>query len=285
MSDAGTPHRLELEPLIAPLADAFSGELSVAFARFDRPESYTRAATQTMPSASLIKLPVLLAALWEVARGRLELSERLTLRAGDAVGGAGILGDLEPGLTPTLRDLLTLMIVLSDNTATNLVLERVGLDAVNTFCQQHGLSGTRLVGKLSLPGGAYNEAQRRGERNHTCAADMLGLLMGLVRGDLLPPRESELALGILKAQRLTEALARHLPTDPELAPDAVEVAAKSGCLRGIWHDAGVVFSGGAPLYALVVMTHGAADRRFHIDQEGVLLIAEVSRRIFDAVNA
>jgi beta-lactamase class A len=285
VSDTDTSRRLELEPLIAPLIDAFSGEVSVAFARFDRPESYTRAATRTMLSASLIKLPVLLTVLAEAARGRLELSERLTVRADDAVGGSGILQDLDAGLTPTLRDLLTLMIVLSDNTATNLVIGRVGLGAVNTFCQQHGFSGTRLVGKLALPEHAYNEAQRRGERNRTCAADMLGLLTGLVRGDLLPPTETDLALGILKAQRLTEGLARPLPTDPELAAPgtAVEVASKSGCLRGVWHDAGVVFQGGAPRYALVVMTQGAADRRFHVDQEGVRLIAEVSRRLFDAL--
>jgi len=105
-----------------------------------------------------------------------------------------------------------------------------------------------------------------------------------VRGELLPPPETELALSILKQQQLTEALARYLPTDPDLDAPYVQVVSKSGCLRGVWHDAGIVFSGGEPLYALVVMTRGSADRRFHPEQEGVLLIAEVSRRVYEYVT-
>ena len=276
----------DLTPLsdLIPLLEAFSGEVSVAFGRLDRPETYTYHATETMPSASLIKLPILLAALERVARGELNLDERVPLQTGDQVGGTGVLKALQPGLEPTLRDLLTLMVIVSDNTATNMVIGRVGQGTVNTFCQQHGFSDTALVGKLQLPESKQNEAQRRGERNRTCAADTLGLLMGLVRGDLLPPPETVLALSVLKQQQLTEALARYLPTDPDLDAPYVEVASKSGCLRGVWHDAGVVFRDGNPLYALVVMTRGSADERFHPEQEGALLIAEVSKRVYEHVT-
>ncbi len=276
----------DLTPLsdLIPLFEAFSGEVGVAFGRLDRPETYTYRATERVPSASLIKLPILLAALERVARGELSLDERVPLQTGDQVGGTGVLRALQPGLEPTLGDLLTLMVIVSDNTATNMVIGRVGQGTVNTFCQQHGFSDTALVGKLQLPEHELNDAQRRGERNRTCAADTLGLLMGLVRGDLLPPQETELALSILKQQGFTEALARHLPTDPDLDAPYVEVASKSGCLRGVWHDAGVVFQDGKPSYALVVMTRGSADRRFHPEQEGVLLIAEVSRRVYEHVT-
>lgn len=267
---------------LTPLFEAFSGEVSVAFGRLDRAENYTYHATDTMPSASLIKLPILLAALGGVARGELNLDERIPLKTGDQVGGTGVLKALQPGLEPTLKDLLTLMTIVSDNTATNMVIERVGVEAVNTFCQQHGFSDTALVGKLQLPDTEQNDAQRRGQRNRTCAADTLGLLMGLARGDLLPPQEAKLALDMLKQQQFTEALARYLPTDPELDTPYVQVASKSGCLRGVWHDAGIVFRDGVPLYALVVMTSGSADRRFHFEHEGMLLIAEVSRRVCEA---
>ena len=147
----------------------------------DGPESYTYCASTRMPSASLIKLPILLTALGGVASGTLDLNERIPVGNHDQVGGSGVLRTLRPGLEPTLHDLLTLMIVVSDNTATNMVIDRVGQGAVNTFCQQHGLYETGLVGKLQLPETEQNEAQRRGGRNHTCAADTLGLLMGLVR--------------------------------------------------------------------------------------------------------
>ena len=265
---------------LTPLFGTFSGQVSVAYARLDGSDSYTYRATEPMHSASLIKLPILLTALESASQGKLDLKERIPLKPSDQVTGSGVLHTLQAGLEPTLHDLLTLMIIVSDNTATNMLIERAGLGAVNTFCQQHGFSGTTLIGKLQLPETELNEAQRRGERNTTCAADMLGLLLGLVRGDLLPPPETELALSILKKQQFTEALARYLPTDPDLDTPLVEVASKSGSLSGVWHDAGIVFRDEEPLYALVVMTSGSRDRRFHFEQEGMMLIGEVSRRVY-----
>jgi len=268
---------------LTTLLEGFSGEVSVAFQRLSDGAPYTHHATRTMSAASLIKLPILVAVLAGVAEERLDLGVRLTLGEDDLVGGSGVLQTLQPSLQPTLHDLLTLMTVVSDNTATNMVIDHVGQEAVNAFCGAHGLSQTQLVGKLQLPEEKQNEAQRRGARNRTCAADVLGLLVGLVRGDLLPPTLTETALNILEKQQFTEALARYLPTDPELDENAVAVASKSGCLRGVWHDAGVVFGrSGSPLYALVVMTEGSKDRRFHFEQEGMMLIARVSKRVFES---
>lgn len=269
---------------LTPLYEGFSGKVSVAFSSFSGADTYAYRADEPMPAASLIKLPILLSVLEQVAAGELQLDERLELTAHDRVSGSGVLQHLQPGLTPTVHDLLTLMITVSDNTATNMLIERVGIETVNLWCRQNGLYGTRLVGKLQLPDAERNEAQRRGERNLTCAADVLGLLMGLARGDLLPPAETEVALAVLKRQQFTEALARYLPTDAELDTPHLEVASKSGCLQGVWHDAGIIFQDGRPLYALAVLTSGSADRRFHPEQEGVRLIAEVSRRVYESIK-
>ncbi len=274
----------DLSGSLTPLYEGFSGEVSVALGSFSGADTYARRADEPKPAASLIKLPIMLTILERVAQGELRLDERLELTAKGQVSGSGVLQNLQPGLKPTLHDLLTLMIIVSDNTATNLLIERAGLEAINLWCRQNGLYGTRIVGKLQLPEAERNEAQRRGERNLTCAADVLGLLMGLARGDLLPPAETEVALSILKRQVFTEALARYLPTDPELDTPHVEVASKSGCLAGVWHDAGIVFQDDRPLYALAVLSSGSADRRFHTEQEGVRLIAEVSRRVYEAVK-
>ncbi len=275
-----------LEAALLPLVEPFSGRVSVALQSFQTPESYTLDATRTMGAASLIKLPLLVHALFEVARGRLDLGKRYSLQNEDRVGGAGVLHVLEPGLTLTLHDLLTLMIVVSDNTATNLVLDILGLDAANAFVHNLGMAQTKLVGKLQLSEERQNEAQRRGMRNATCAADVLGLLVRLVRRELLPDALTDTALAILKKQQFTEALARYLPTDVELNPEHVTVASKSGCLRGLWHDAGIVYSAaGTPLYSLVVMTEGSADRSYSFEQEGVMLIARLSERVYNLVKA
>ena len=271
----------DLDATLSPLIDAFSGRVSVALQRISDGFSYTHSATQTVSAASLIKLPILVETLEQVAQGKLPLTARFELRNVDQVGGSGVLHTLDAGLKPTLRDLLTLMIIVSDNTATNMLIDLVGQGEINRFCQSAGLTQTKLAGKLQLPEEKRNDAQRRGERNTTCAADMLGLLTSLQRGDLLPPELTGLALDILKKQQFTEALARFLPTDEELRPDAVTVASKSGCLRGVWHDAGLVYgASNRPLYALVVMTSGSEDRSFSFEQEGMMLIAEVSRRVF-----
>lgn len=275
----------DLEPLLRDLYEGFSGEVSVAFQRLDAPESYTHNPETSMLAASVIKVPIMLYALQQVSQAKLTLTERIPLQGSDKVSGSGVLKELSEGLAPSVHDLLMLMIVVSDNTATNMLIERLGLQAINTFCQQHGFYATQLVGKLQLSEAQLNEAQRRGERNRTTAADMLGMLVGLVRGDLLPPAETEVALTILKAQQLQNGLGRLLPTDDELDTPYVQVASKSGSIRGVRHDVGLVYRDGAPLYALAVMTSGSSDPRFYADNEGVRLIAEVSRRIYGQVSA
>ncbi len=265
--------------MLSPLLQSFSGEVSIAFHRFNDGFRYALNADKTMPAASLIKLPVLIEALAQVEAGRVGLEDRFSLGE-NTVGGSGVLQWLRPGLNLTLEDLLTLMIIVSDNTATNMVIDLVGLDAVNARCNALGLTRTRLVGKLQLPEYEQNEAQRRGERNRTSAGDMLNLLVALQEGRLLGAEGTGVARRVLERQLYKEALARYLPTDEELVVDPVTVASKSGLLRGVWHDAGTVSRADQPLYALVVMTAGADDRSFSPEQEGLMLIAHVSRAVF-----
>lgn len=272
--------REALAALVAEAEAGFSGRLALAFAPLPSGEPFLHEAERPLPAASLIKLPLLLHALAEVAAGRLSLERRVALREGDKAGGNGVLRLLGPGLEPSVRDLLTLMIALSDNTATNLVIDLLGLEAANAFMQRLGLARTRLVGKLQLPLAAQNEAQRRGERNQTSAAEVLGLLVRLARGELLGAAETELALAILREQQYHEALGRYLPRDPELSDERVVLASKSGCLRGVWHDAALVCDARhRPLYALVVMTADSTDQSYGYDQEGMLLIARLARAI------
>jgi beta-lactamase class A len=274
-----------LDTVLQPLLEKFSGQVAIAFQRFSDGPSYLYNAGQTMRSASLIKLPILTCALEKVARGELNLEQRYELRTDEVAGGAGLLQMLKPGLNLTLFDILTFMTIVSDNTATNMTIDMVGRDAINAYMQGLGLSQTKLIGKLQLPESKQNEAQRRGERNATCAADMLGLLMRLEQRELLPDDLTKVALDILRHQQFTEALSRYLPRDAELFDDYVTVASKSGCLRGLWHDAGIVYDKNyTPLYALVVMTDGSADESFSWEQEGMMLIAEVSRAVYQVAG-
>lgn len=291
MTDAGASDlAARLGAAVEPQLAGFSGRIAVAAHGFAHPGrdavTWLRGADVVLPSASLIKLPLLVFALEQVAAGQLALGRRLRLEADDPVGGSGVLKTLQPGLEPTLRDLLTLMIVVSDNTATNRVIDLLGVTATNAWLRAAGMVRTELVGKLQLPEAKRNDAQRRGRRNATCAADVLGLLLRLERGELLPAAETGVAREILLEQQFTEAMGRWLPRDPELDGEAaIRLASKSGCLRGVWHDAGIAYRGDAPLWALVVMTADSDDRGFGWEQEGMLRIAGIARAVHAVLGA
>jgi beta-lactamase class A len=275
-----------LDDILQPLLEKFSGQVAIGFQRFSDGSSYILNAGKTMRSASLIKVPIMTCALEKVARDELSLEQRYELKVDNLAGGTGVLYTLHLGLEPTLHDLLTLMIIVSDNTATNMLIDILGQDVINAHVQQLGLTQTKLIGKLQLPENKWNEAQRRGERNSTCAADMLGILTRLEYHELLPDDLTKVAIDILKRQQFTEALARYLPTDAGLFDDYVTVASKGGCLRGLWHDAGIIYDRNYnPLYALVIMTDGSADESFGWEQEGMMLIANVSRAVYNFVRA
>ncbi|MGH2614774.1 MAG: serine hydrolase, partial [Thermomicrobiales bacterium] len=117
-----------------------AGEIAFAAANLATGEEVARNAERPMPTASVFKLPLLAEVYRQVNAGDLDLDERVTLRAEDVVMGSGILRDFGPGLQPTLRDLAMMMIVVSDNSATNLLLDRVGgPERVNATMRELGL--------------------------------------------------------------------------------------------------------------------------------------------------
>lgn len=248
----------------------YPGEVGVLVTDLNGRTLYALNPDRGFPAASTIKVPLLVLALQEAQAGRLDLSERVTLRAEDRVPGAGVLHELGPGLALTWEDLLTLMIIVSDNTATNRVIECLGVERVNAWLEQRGLPGTRLVGLLQLPPERQNAAQRRGERNRTTARDQVALLGALVRGEVLDAAHTARALSMLSRQQLRELLGRHVPRDAN-GELRYRVASKSGELRGVHHDVGVLFTP-RPLVA-AVLSEGGLDPREHPDNRDVGALA------------
>lgn len=252
----------------------YAGEVGLLVSDFEGRELYAHAADVVFPSASTIKLPLLLMALEQAGRGGLDLTERVSLRAEDRVPGAGVLHELGPGLALTWQDVLTLMIVVSDNTATNLLIEKLGQDAFNAWLTARGLSSTRLVGPLQLPPERQNAAQRRGERNRTSAREQVALLLSLQRGEgqrgegLTLPMQS-LALDLLGRQQMRHLIGRGLPAGPDGAP-RYRVASKSGELRGVHHDVGLLWTPRPLVVAL--LSQGGEDPREHPANRDVTLL-------------
>ncbi|GAA4006048.1 serine hydrolase [Deinococcus rubellus] len=252
-------------------AQGYPGEVGLHVSTLDGQLLATLNADTVFPAASTIKVPLLLLALERIQSGELNLKERFELHAEDQVNGAGVLHELGAGLRPSLQDLLTLMIIVSDNTATNLVIGRLGVEAVNAWLDEQGCPHTRLIGKLQLPPGQHNPAQRRGERNRTTASEQARLLLGLWNGKRLDSVHRELALSILGRQQYRDILARPMPKDAQGEP-LYPTYTKSGELSGVHHDVGLLLLPSGLCVAL--LSRGGSDLTGHPDNRDAIALSD-----------
>lgn len=246
-------------PFLSDLrAQGYVGEVGLRVCDVLGRELFALNPERVFPAASTIKVPLLILALEWAQAGRLDLEGRVTLQAADRVPGAGVLHELGPGLALSWRDVLILMIVVSDNTATNLVIGWLGVEAVNGWLTGQGWTDTRLVGKLQLPPEQRNPAQLRGERNRTTALEQTDMLGRLVQGKLLDAAHTALALDILERQQYRDLIGRGLPR-AENGEHLYRLASKSGELGGVHHDVGVLYTP-RPL-VIALLSEGGMDRR------------------------
>jgi beta-lactamase class A len=184
---------------------------------------------ELFPAASLIKLPILWEFFRQVEAGRIMAGERISLATNHKVGGSGVLQALETGLNPTLKDLAALMIIASDNVATNVLIDWLEPANINQTMRRLGLKATRLERKMM----DFARAQR-GFENVTTAADLARLLQLILASDHLTAESRQAMLTILKQQQFNDRLSADWPEE-------VTFAHKTGHLPGIEHDAGILY--------------------------------------------
>lgn len=249
----------------------YGGEVGLSVRALDGTALIALHAERVFPAASTIKVPLLVLALERAQSGHLDLDGRVVMQDADRVPGAGVLHELSGGLALTWRDVLTLMIVVSDNTATNLVIGALGVDRVNAWLDAGGYGHTRLVGKLQLPPEQRNAAQRRGERNRTTAHEQTRILTRLARGELLDAEYTATALDILSRQQYRDLIGRRVPRRPD-GTLLYRLCSKSGELAGVHHDVGVLYTPRPLVVAL--LSEGGTDPREHPDNRDVTLLAD-----------
>src|SRR5262249_24158450 len=144
-----TASAADLEDRIAPLATDHKGKVAVAVKHLKTGEEYYLFADEPMPTASLIKLPVMVETYWQAKEGKVKLDTVLTLKKEDKVQASGVLTyHFSDGATFPLKDAVRLMIVYSDNTATNMVLDQIGIPSMNARMEKLGLANTRINAKV-----------------------------------------------------------------------------------------------------------------------------------------
>lgn len=241
MSDVG-PAIAALERAIA----AIDGRAGILLAAEDGRVAYEHDADGAFTAASVIKIPLLMTVYAEAAAGRLSLEERLAV--GERVLGSGVLRHLPDLGELSIRDHATLATIVSDNTATNRLLDRLGVAHIDERMREWGCRTSRFRRRMFDA-----DAARRGEENVLTPRETSALLFRLVRGELVDRPTAAAVIALMEQTQDPSGLRRFLPA-------GTRVAHKTGSLERTRNDAGIVFGGeGAAVAAAFV--DGVADAR------------------------
>lgn len=289
--------RLELEAI----ARRFEGALGIASARVDRPHAVLDVnGDEVFPGASVIKIALALEVFCQVDEGAISLGERVTLRTSDKVIGSGVLAELAEGLSPTIGDLVYLAMSISDNTAANLLVERVGISSVNKRLANLGLEKTRLSGKIlvhetqhgppqdedfGVKASAVTDARDdgRGERSPMTARELVRLLSCVYRREGLPPSACEALLETLQKTQTASSIRRGLPESRFRDRTPARLFHKTGSIRGVVNDAGIVATERGA-YAVALLSKGSRDLRPTQDNVARVALADASRVVYKAMR-
>lgn len=257
---------MKLEKSILNIDGGLDGVMGVAIVDLSDGHKHLLHANDVFPQASSIKICVLAELYRQAQQGKLKLTDLYTVNAADLVQDSDIMNGLTPGVTRiTLRDLATMMVAVSDNSATNVLIDRVGMDNVNAFLSKQGLRDTRLRRKMM-----DLKAAGEGRENVSTPSEMLNLLQALYRGEIL---NQEMAADFFKvlSTHKESFIPRHLPDD-------LKIANKPGELEGVRNDSGVIFLDKRP-YILCVMTTYLRHERD--GEEAISDISLAAWRMFD----
>jgi beta-lactamase class A len=256
----------KLEAGIADVDRDLDGVLGVAIEDLTTGQKYILRGDEVFPQASSIKVAVLAELYHQAQQGKLQLTDMYTVRASDLVADSYIMSGLTPGVTQlTLRDLATMMVAVSDNSATNVLIDRVGMENVNSLLDSLGLTRTRLRRKMM-----DLKAASEGRENVSTSSEMLALFDSLYRGKIFNKELTEDFFKVLSTPK-DSWIPRDLPED-------VRIANKPGSLEGVRNDSGIVFVANRP-YIICMMTTYL--RRERDGEEAISKISLAAYRMFD----
>lgn len=275
-----------LEARLAALIAPVSGQVSLYARNLDTGREIGIRADERVRTASTIKLPIACALVREVASDRARWDERLVIRSESKVSGSGVLSDLTSGETVTLRDAMTLMIIVSDNTATNLILDRIGADTVNDYMAQLGLSQTRSMRKIRgdgtqlKPAEGWSRAGREPGNDRfgigaSTPREMVQLLELLEHGKIVDRSRSNMLLEVLKRQQYKDGIGRRTGD--------LSVASKSGALDALRSDVGIVYTPQGRI-AIAVTIDGLPEIDYSPDNPALKVISDISQLLVSELH-
>ena len=262
------------------------GTVSLFAKNLDTGKTFAIRADARVRTASTIKLPIMATLFHEVKADRVQWNEMLAVNKEDKVSGSGILREFTDGIKFPIRDLMHLMIVMSDNTATNVILDRITADTVNRYMDELGLKQTRSLRKvrgdgneLKSPSG-FSEAGKLEENKRfglgvSTPREMVLLLETIEKGEIVSKEACKEMIAVLKRQHYTEGIGRRRGSMP--------VASKSGSLDALRSDVGIVYHPKGRI-AIAITVDDMKKIDWSPDNAGHLAISELTTILLDGLT-
>jgi beta-lactamase class A len=244
-----------------------------------------------VPTASVIKLAVLFEALKQIQEGKAHFDDTVRLTKENQVEGSGVLMFFDAPQALTLKDALTMMIIVSDNTATNIAIDALGLKNIDDRIQWLGFRDTWLYKKVAKPPvGPMPPDQKQFGLGKTTAREMANLMerfatcnLNAPGGTAKPPEQDEklcaAAMHMLKNQFYRNSIPRYLETIDTTEGES-KIANKTGALDEVRNDVGVVFAKNGPV-VISEFTYGNQDKSWTPDNDAEVLLAKLAKIIMD----
>jgi beta-lactamase class A len=221
---------LQLEKSIFEKSENFRGQACIVIKDYNRGRQIKRNPEIKIAAASIVKIPIMAAILSCQQEKGFSLCDKVKLKRSDITGGSGILKNQRPGKEFSVKELIEMMVSISDNTATNILIKLLGFDFLNSWMKEAGLKNTnisRLMMDMAL--------RDKGIENYTTAGD-IALMLDKIYLNRLSDKDASLeCLRILKTQKTRNRI-------PAKLPKGTVVAHKTGLENGVCHDAGIVFT-------------------------------------------
>lgn len=267
--------RLTLEKRIEAELKSYDGNMCI-YADDMKGHVIAIGADEKFETASTIKTFILACLFDEVEKGFASLEDKLTYEESHMVDGSGVLCALEPGAVLRVKDVATLMIIVSDNIATNMMIDYLGVDTINDCIQKLGCKDTVLHNPIH-----FDQYEKLGT---TTPRDYAGVFLKLAKHELISPEADEKMLQIFKKQHYNSMITKDFPPfymDSDNTDDIlIRVASKSGSMDACRNDGGIIYTPYGP-YVLVMLNKEFSDAMYYPAHPATVFGARVSRMLLD----
>jgi beta-lactamase class A len=275
---AAAQSQTALDDQVKPIVASFKGKVSLFAKNLDTGDTYALNADERVRTASTIKIAVMIEAYARVAEGKAKWTDEVVLTKEKKVSGSGILFELSDGLKLTLRDAVNLMMMLSDNTATNLVLDVLTTDAVNARMESLGFKQIKIMRKVGSGGestaGKDPENKKYGLGMAT-PREMVLVMEKLERGEIVSPAVSKEMIELMKREQGRNAIGRSLWDVP--------IASKYGALDKLRSAVGILYTKQGKI-AMAISCDDMPEIMWSVDNPAYLLMSRLSEVLVEGLS-